>query len=123
MMRRVTAAFALLAIIFCLSLCGHFAVRCVTDTALEKLCFIRSYVQVQNYKDAKLSIDNLAAYYQQQQHILELFIKRDVVANLTVNLNGLSAYATHDTVADLYNEIDKVTAQVAMMKHLFFSIF
>lgn len=123
MIRRITAALALLAVIFCFSICGHVAVRCVTDTALQKLNYIRSYMQVQNYKDAKLSIDNLCLYYQQQQHILELFIKRDSVANLTVNLAGLSAYVTHDTTFDLYNEIDKVTAQISMMQHLFFSVF
>ncbi|MEG0911632.1 MAG: DUF4363 family protein [Ruthenibacterium sp.] len=123
MTRRITAALVLLAVIFCFCVCGHVAVRCVSDTALQKLTCIRSYAQVQNYKDAKLSIGSLCAYYQQQQHILELFIKRDSVANLTVNLAGLSAYATPDNASDLYNEIDKAVAQVNMMKHLFFSVF
>ena len=122
-MSRLKAAFAILILVFGLTLSGHTTVRRITDNLEVQLGGVRESAQAKDFESASKKIDTLLAYFEKQQHKLEFFIKREKVAETAVNLHGLSAYTDEETVLDLCSEIDKVDEQIQMLEHLFFSIF
>ena len=122
-MSRLKAAFAILILVFGLTLSGHTTVRRITDNLEAQLGGVRESAQKKDFESASKKIDTLLAYFEKQQHKLEFFIKREKVAETAVNLHGLSAYTDEETVLDLCSEIDKVDEQIQMLEHLFFSIF
>ena len=121
-MVRVKPAVLILLLALVLALGSHLAVRHVTAEVEAQLLEVRALACADAYSDANLCLTRLLSYYESQQHLLELFIKRESVAALSVNLHGLHAYLSEDNLSDLCSEIDKAAQQTRMMHHLYFSI-
>ena len=102
---------------------SHFAVLHTTRRVHTQLAQVRAAAVEERYADAAVQAKALAEYYNTRQHLLEIFLRRDTVAAVSVSLNGLAAYAEEDTQRDLFSEVDKADAQVSALEHLFFSVF
>lgn len=122
-MKRIRIAFVILGLIVALAATSHVAVYRVTQAVQTQLSQIRAAAQEGNFPDAAQMINATQQYYTARQHLLELFIQRETVTAVSVNLHGLSAYAGPESIHDLLSEIDKVTEQLCALEHLFFSIF
>lgn len=122
-MRRIRMAWVILLLSAFVCAASHFAVLHTANCIHAQLTQLRAAAADGNYENAALQAKKLAAYYNNRQHLLEIFIRRDTVAAVSVSLNGLAAYAEEDTLYDLFSEVDKADAQVSAMEHLFFSIF
>lgn len=122
-MRRIKAAICIVLFILVIAAASHITVRRTTDTLQTHLSEIRVLAQDGDYTNAKQQTKEMLQYLKSHQHWLELFIKRETIAAITINLHGLSAYANEECVNDLMNEIDKASEQIAMTQHLFFSVF
>lgn len=121
-MRRIKAAIWILALTLLLSVCSHVAVRHMTTKIYTQLYNISTVAATENIAVAQKQLQELLHYYESRQHILELFLRRESVASLSVNLHGLTAYLAPDNLPDLCSEIDKAAEQVQMLEHLFLSI-
>lgn len=122
-MQRVKAAVWIVVFIAIICVVSHTTVHSVTDTLQTHLSVINNAAKAEQYTSAGAQADAMTEYLKSHQHWLELFIKRETIASIAVNLHGISAYANAECVNDLLNEIDKATQQVEMLRHLFFSIF
>lgn len=122
-MRRIRIALFIFLLVAALSAASHLAVFRVTQSVQAQLSDIRAAADMQDYEGAAHKINDLLDYYKTRQHLLEFFIRRETVSSASVSLHGLSAYATEETLRDLFSEIDKASEQVHAMEHLFFSIF
>lgn len=122
-MRRIRAAWAILACTALLCLFSHFSVCRTTASVRAQLSGIRAAAGAQEYRAAAQQAQQLLRYYDSRQHLLEVFLRRDTVSAVSVSLHGLPAYAQEETVRDLLSEIDKAEEQVRMLEHLFFSVF
>lgn len=122
-MRRIQAALWIIAVVSVMAVFSHVTIRGITDTLESGLDGIRAAAEEEDYPQAKQRAADLVSYLTDKEHWLELFLKRETVASLSVNLHGLSAYANEECANDLLNEVDKAGEQVEMMEHLFFSVF
>ena len=106
-----------------LCLVSHWTVHTICEETQRQLDDIRAAADSGDFREANQRIDALLFYFSSQQHWLELLLKRETVASLSINLHGLHAYANADSAADLYTEIDKAIEQTSMMRHLFLCLF
>lgn len=123
MMRKKFVPLIIVAIVTALTLWGHFEVKGTVNTAREQLDEIRSCAENEDYEGAEEEIKKLLRDFDAKQHMLELFVKRENVSAVSVNLHGLEAYANDETARDLMSEVDKASEQLSMLEHLFFSVF
>lgn len=121
-MRRIKAAIWILSLVFALSVCSHIAVRHVTTKIYTSLYSIGTVAATGDIAGAQQQLQDLLNYYESHQHVLELFLRRESVASLSVNIHGLTAYLAPDNLPDLRSEIDKAAEQTQMLEHLFLSI-
>ncbi len=122
-MQRIRIAWVILFLTILLCAASHFAVLRITQSVQEQLSQTRALAEARDYEGAQRSLRSLQAYYASRQHLLELFLRRETVAAVSVNLHGLPAYVNDETIRDLYTEIDKAIEQLRAMEHLFASVF
>lgn len=122
-MRRIRTAFCIILLVGALAVGSHLAVHRITETVQIQLGLAREAALREDYSTAADEINTLIAYYEEKQHLLELFIKRESVANASISLHGLCAYTDPEVIRDLCSEIDKAKEQFLMMEHLYFSVF
>ncbi len=121
-MRKRFVPIIIAVIVTMLTLWGHFEVKSTVSNAITQLNEIKIFAEQDNFSGAETAIKKLLCDFDAKQHLLELFIKRESISAVSVNLHGLKAYATKDTAQDLLSEIDKAIEQLNMLQHLFFSI-
>ena len=80
-------------------------------------------VQADARQRAAKRAGDAAQQFSHSAHFLEFFIRRESVASASVNLRGIAAYATSENSPDFFNETDKLIEQLAMMQHLYISVF
>ena len=122
-MSRIKAAVWILVLVLLFSAIGHLTVRHITNQLCDQLTTVRNSASAHEFVTAQLQLTAAVSYYDKTQHILELFLKRETVASLGVNLYGVEAYLGEDNLPDLCTEIDKAIQQTKMLRHIFFSIF
>ncbi|MEG1010891.1 MAG: DUF4363 family protein [Ruthenibacterium sp.] len=121
-MRRIKAAAWILVLVLALSYCSHRVVHHIIDEICTQLYTVKTSACTGNHADAKRQLREALLYFKGRQHALELFLKRENVAALGVNLHGLDAYLCAENLPDLCSEIDKAVEQARMLEHLFISI-
>ncbi len=122
-MNRVRIALALLAGLLALSFFSHRQVLRITGGTLETLYEAREAMRSADYERAAKRAGDAAQQFSHSAHFLEFFIRRESVASASVNLRGIAAYATSENAPDFFNETDKLIEQLAMMQHLYISVF
>lgn len=121
-MKRIWAALLILAVMAIFSFVGHSCVHNVTNRAADSLQTAKELALQGDFNAARAELKTASDEFGRDGHILELFLKREYVTNIRVNLAGLDAYAYEESAPDLYSEIDKAVQQVRMMEHMYDSI-
>ena len=115
-MKRVRAAFGLLAFLAVLIVASSILVKTTNDTLLDDLDQIGALSAAGDYEAA------LNSFFSRREHWMALFIKRDYLSGIAMCLGGLSAYVGPDNQQDLQSELGKARTQILMTGHLFFSM-
>lgn len=121
-MKRVRAAFGLLAFLAVLIVASSILVKTTNDTLLDDLDQIGALSVAGNYEAALEVIDGMNDFFSRREHWMALFIKRDYLSGIAMCLGGLSAYVGPDNQQDLQSELGKARTQILMTGHLFFSM-
>lgn len=121
-MKRVRAAFMLLAFLAVLIVASSILVKTTNDTLLDDLDQIGALSVAGNYEAALEVIDGMNGFFSRREHWMALFIKRDYLSGIAMCLGGLSAYVGPDNQQDLQSELGKARTQILMTGHLFFSM-
>ena len=121
-MKRVRAAFGLLAFLAVLIVASSILVKTTNDTLLDDLDQIGALSVAGNYEAALEVIDGMIGFFSRREHWMALFIKRDYLSGIAMCLGGLSAYVGPDNQQDLQSELGKARTQILMTGHLFFSM-
>lgn len=121
-MRRIYAAFGILAAIFVLALYSTRLVKTTTERLCQGLDEIEAACAEGRHEEAAALAQRLNRYYTKQEHQLALFIKRDFLSAAAGALAGLEAYTREETLPDLQSEVRKARAQIEAVRHLFFSM-
>ena len=121
-MKRVRAAFGLLAFLVVLIVASSILVQATNDALLQDLDRIGTLNAAGEYTAARETIDGMNDYFARREHWMALFIKRDYLSGIAMCLGGLSAYVGPDNKQDLQSELGKARTQIRMTGHLFFSM-
>lgn len=121
-MKRIWMAFLILAMMGAVAFGSHSVVSHVASDVLKSLDDVRALAQQGDFASARRELTSAVSDFDRDGHILELFFKREYIANIRVSLAGLDAYANQESAPDLYSEIDKAAQQVRMMEHMYDSI-
>lgn len=121
-MKRVRAAFWLLAFLAVLIVASSILVRTTNNALLADLDRISRLSASGDYAAALEAIDGMNEYFSHREHWMALFIKRDYLSGIAMCLGGLSAYVGPDNQQDLQSELGKARTQILMTGHLFFSM-
>ena len=121
-MKRVRAAFWLLAFLAVLIVASSILVRTTNNALLADLDRISRLSASGDYPAALEAIDGMNEYFSHREHWMALFIKRDYLSGIAMCLGGLSAYVGPDNQQDLQSELGKARTQILMTGHLFFSM-
>lgn len=121
-MRRIYAAFGILALILALTLYSAHLVETATGYLCEELDRVEQACTEGRYEDAGRMVRRLNDYYTAQEHRLALFIKRDFLSAAAGALAGLEAYTQEGSLPDLQSEARKARSQIEAIHHLFFSM-
>lgn len=121
-MKRVRAAFGLLAFLAVLIVASSILVKTTNDTLLDDLDQIGALSAAGEYGAALEVIDGMNGFFSRREHWMALFIKRDYLSGIAMCLGGLSAYVGPDNQQDLQSELGKARTQILMTGHLFFSM-
>ncbi len=121
-MRRIYAAFGILAAIFVLALYSTRLVKTTTERLCRGLDEVEAACGEGRYEQAAALVRQLNSYYTRQEHQLALFIKRDFLSAAAGALAGLEAYTREESLPDLQSEARKARAQIEAVRHLFFSM-
>lgn len=105
-----------------LSAAGHHVIRTAGENVLDALELARASAESGDFSAARAELERAGAEFEEHGHVLELFLKREYVANLHVSLAGLPAYAQPGNACDLFSEIRKTEQQVRMIQHMYGSI-
>ena len=121
-MKRVRAAFGLLAFLVALIVASSILVNNTIDELLRDLERIGTMNTAGEYEAAREQIEEMNDYFAHREHWMALFIKRDYLSGIAMCLGGLSAYVGPDNQQDLQSELGKARTQIRMTGHLFFSM-
>lgn len=121
-MKRVRAAFGLLAFLVVLIVASSILVQATNDALLQDLDRIGALNAAGEYTAARDMIEGMNDYFARREHWMALFIKRDYLSGIAMCLGGLSAYVGPDNQQDLQSELGKARTQIRMTGHLFFSM-
>lgn len=121
-MKRVRAAFGLLAFLAVLIVASSILVKTTNNTLLDDLDQIGALSAAGDYEAALEVIDGMNGFFSRREHWMALFIKRDYLSGIAMCLGGLSAYVGPDNQQDLQSELGKAHTQILMTGHLFFSM-
>ena len=119
-MRRIYAAVAILILLSVITIISGYLVYDTSQTLLQGLNQIEQHCAKSDFANALQCINRINRYYQEREHLLALFIRRDLLGDIAVRLNGLSAYASKENFSDLKSEISQVKMQIQIIHHLFF---
>lgn len=121
-MKRVRAAFGLLAFLAVLVVASSILVQATNDALLNDLDRIGAFNAAGDYEAALEVIEEMNSFFSRREHWMALFIKRDYLSGIAMCLGGLSAYVGPDNQQDLQSELGKARTQILMTGHLFFSM-
>ena len=121
-MKRVRAAFGLLAFLAVLIVASSILVQATNDALLNDLDRIGAFNAAGDYEAALEVIEWMNSFFSRREHWMALFIKRDYLSGIAMCLGGLSAYVGPDNQQDLQSELGKARTQILMTGHLFFSM-
>ncbi len=121
-MRRIYAAFGILAAILALAIYSSRLVSMTTSHICEGLAAVEQACEEGRYEEAGRMVRQLNEYYTAQEHRLALLIKRDFLSNAAGALAGLEAYTREESLPDLQSETRKARSQIEAVHHLFFSV-
>ena len=121
-MKRVRAAFGLLALLAVLIVASSILVQTTNDALLNDLDRIGAFNAAGDYEAALEVIEGMNGFFSRREHWMALFIKRDYLSGIAMCLGGLSAYVGPDNQQDLQSELGKARTQILMTGHLFFSM-
>ncbi len=95
----------------------------ITDEISGRLYAVRANASAGDYYTADALYEELLKFYNSKEIYLEIFVKRDVINNLSISLNSISAYINPENLADLQIEIDKAGAHAKALDEHFSSLF
>lgn len=119
-MRRIYAAFGILALILALTVFSSRLVRSTTETLCSQLDQIELACAAGRYEEARAGVRRLIGCYARQEPKLALFIKRDFLSAASGALAGLEAYSGEESLPDLQSELRKARTQIEAIEGLFF---
>ena len=73
-------------------------------------------------KSVREKLDELTGKLQSREHMLALFIRRDLLGQIQLEVAGLRAYLDEEHIADLQCEAEHALAQLQTVRHLFFGM-
>mgnify|MGYP002531382716 CR=1 FL=1 len=121
-MRRTQFAFIILGCILALILYSNWLVSDTSRELLGSLEQVELLCTQQKFEQAKQTLSNAQSFFEQREHQLAIFIKRDFLGNTAVSLSGLEAYLSQENLADFELELLRAKAQLEVISHLFFSM-
>lgn len=123
MKARVRAAWVIMAAVIALSLAGHIWVHRATERTILQLEDLAACARSGDYKKAGQKALKTAEDFDKCAHGLEMFMRREAVAEISVSLHGLSAYANRESLYDLCSEADKTIRQLRLLEHMYCTLF
>ncbi len=119
-MARAKIAVGLLLGILVAVLVSNGVVRCAFNSTEQQLLEVVQLCEEGRCEHAREKLDELTYTLQGQEHILALFIRRDLLGQMQLETEGLRAYLDSEYIADLQCEAEHALAQLQMVRHLFF---
>lgn len=121
-MTRAKIAGWLLLGILAATLASSWIVRRAFSTTEQQLLEVVQLCEEGQCEHAREKLDELTHTLQGREHILALFIRRDLLGEIQLEAAGLRAYLDGEHIADLKCELEHALAQLHAVRHLFFSI-
>lgn len=121
-MRRIYAAFGILALILALTVYSSHLVHSTTEALCGQLDEIGEACAAGRYEEAHAGVRRLTSFYARQEPKLALFIKRDFLSAASGALAGLEAYVGKESLPDLQSELRKARTQIEAIEGLFFGV-
>lgn len=121
-MRRIYAAFGILALILALTVYSSHLVHSTTEALCSQLSQIEQACAAGRYEAARAGVRQLTSFYTRQEPKLALFIKRDFLSAASGALAGLEAYVSEASLPDLQSELHKARTQIEAIEGLFFGV-
>ncbi len=95
----------------------------ITKEISDKLYAVRASASAGDFYNADALNDDLLNFYNSQEFVLDLFVKKEAITTLSVSLNSLSAYIQPDNLSDLQCEIDKAQQHAKALDKAFSTLF
>lgn len=121
-MKRKISSVVILGLIALLTIFSNYSIKKLTTNFSNQINNIIISAKNEDAEKASIQIKELKQSFKNKKHLLEFFIKRDYIANISVSINGFEAYVNKDTWRDLESEAAKTLEQIAVVEHLFFRI-
>lgn len=121
MARAKIAAWLLLGVLAA-TLVSSWIVRRAFDTTEQEILEVVQLCKEGRCERARERLDELTGKLQSKEHMLALFIRRDLLGQIQLEVAGLRAYLDEEHIADLQCETEHALAQLQAVRHLFFSI-
>lgn len=121
-MKRVWASLAILLAIALVTVYGALAVDRTTRKVDDSLRLVQELASGKDYDAARRETQALLAYWQQAEHQMAIFLRRDHTNALTVDLATIDNYLEEEYQGDLSAEVNRARAQVELIRHLYFSL-
>lgn len=121
-MARAKIAVWLLLGVLAATLVSSWIVRRAFDTTEQQMLEVVQLCEEGRCERAREKLDELTDKLQSKEHMLALFIRRDMLGQIQLEVAGLRAYLDEEHIADLQCEAEHALAQLQAVRHLFFSI-
>lgn len=121
-MARAKIALWLLLGILAATLISSWFVRRAFDTTEQAMLQVVQLCEEGRCERAREKLDELTAELQRKEHMLALFIRRDMLGQIQLEVAGMRAYLDEEHIFDLQCEAEHALAQLQAVRHLFFSI-
>ncbi len=121
-MNRVRGAILLLLLLAAFAIWGHICVQSITDQLDSGLAAAHAALHTDDLAAARQQVDALQRLCREKQHLLTIFVKRDLVNTLYTGLAGVEDYLQADYVQDAHLELARAAAQVQAIRWQYFDI-
>ncbi len=122
-MTKAKISVAIFTLIVIYAVISQLIIKDITDELSDKLYAVRASASAGDYTTADALNDELLNFYNSQEIVLDIFVKKEAIATLSVSLNSLSAYIAPDNLSDLQSEIDKAQQHTKALEKAFSTLF
>lgn len=122
-MRRVKIAVFLLLTILVVCVAGYLSVDRVSGRIGALLETAKHQNQGGDTPALKETLSQLQDYYADREWLLSLFVRHDYAFSALPSLGALESYAAQSDQTELDAELERASAQILTMRHLFLRFF